>query len=190
MFLSAFLLHANNADIKAFIETNSDVKVEVLNNSKYPWTFDGTKLVPPSESSSSDLIITYESDSMTTIKIEGDDYSVTIDDITVDIDITFTEKTDKISYSTDMALQDRLTTIKQQDPEKYNYVVANILYAKQILKDAGVYKPNRGEMPQVGLGGVGGYILEALTRAGVENLDLIDNDTINIRFRNKTISTY
>ena len=54
-----------------------------------------------------------------------------------------------------MALQDRLETIREQDPEKYNLVVANILLAKQVLKDAGVYKPNRGENPQGGLGGVG-----------------------------------
>ncbi len=76
-------------------------------------------------------------------------------DTSVDIDITFTEKTDAISYSTDMALQDRLATIKKQNPEKYKYVLANILLAKQTLKEAGVYKPNRGEVPQGGLGGVG-----------------------------------
>ena len=76
-------------------------------------------------------------------------------DMSVDIDITFTEKTDKVSYSTDMALQDRLATIQRNDPEKYKYVVANILLAKQVLKKAEVYKPNRGEIPQGGLGGVG-----------------------------------
>ena len=76
-------------------------------------------------------------------------------DMSVDIDITFTEKTDKVSYSTDMALQDRLATIQRNDPEKYKYVVANILLAKQVLKKAESYKPNRGEIPQGGLGGVG-----------------------------------
>lgn len=76
-------------------------------------------------------------------------------DMSVDIDITFTEKTDKVSYSTDMALQDRLATIQRNDPEKYKYVVANILLAKQVLKKAEAYKPNRGELPQGGLGGVG-----------------------------------
>lgn len=81
---------------------------------------------------------------------------VQIDDKTnVDIDITFTKKTDKITYSTDMALRDRLATIKKTDPEKYKYVVANILLAKRVLKEAGAYKPNRGEIPQGGLGGVG-----------------------------------
>ena len=82
--------------------------------------------------------------------------SVQIDtDINVDIDITFTEKTDKVLYSTDMALQDRLATIQRSDSEKYKYVVANILLAKQVLKKAEAYKPNRGEIPQGGLGGVG-----------------------------------
>lgn len=82
--------------------------------------------------------------------------SVPIDtDMSVDIDITFTEKTDKVSYSTDMALQDRLATIQKNDPEKYKYVVANILLAKQVLKKAEAYKTNRGEIPQGGLGGVG-----------------------------------
>ncbi len=76
-------------------------------------------------------------------------------DTNVDIDITFTEKTDTVSYSTDMALQDRLSTIQKLNPENYKYVVANILQAKRTLKQAGVYKPNRGESPQGGLGGVG-----------------------------------
>ncbi len=75
--------------------------------------------------------------------------------IAVDIDITFTEKTDKVSYSTDMSIQDRLSTIQKTDSEKYKYVVANILLAKRVLKEAGAYKPNRGEVPQGGLGGVG-----------------------------------
>jgi len=31
-----------------------------------------------------------------------------------------------------------------------------------------------------GIGGVGGYVAEALARCGVGKLDLIDNDTVNI----------
>ena len=81
---------------------------------------------------------------------------VQIDEKTfVDIDITFDKKTDKVTYSTDMSLQDRLETIKKIDPEKYKYVVANILLAKKVLKEAEAYKPDRGEVPQGGLGGVG-----------------------------------
>lgn len=76
-------------------------------------------------------------------------------DTIVDIDITFTNKTDKISYSTDMAIKDRLSNIQKQNPEKYKYVVANILLAKKVLKEAKAYKHNRGDVPQGGLGGSG-----------------------------------
>lgn len=73
----------------------------------------------------------------------------------VDIDISFVTKTDEVSYSTDMALEDRLETIKKIDKEKYNYVVANILLAKQVLKEANVYKKTSSDPSQGGLGGVG-----------------------------------
>ena len=73
----------------------------------------------------------------------------------VDIDITFVEKTNKLSYSTDMSLQDRLRHIKAHCPIQYDLVIANILIAKKVLKESGIYKPNRGEVPQGGLGGVG-----------------------------------
>ena len=76
-------------------------------------------------------------------------------DTHVDIDISFTQKTDKVQYSTDMALADRLESIRKQSPEKHQQVVANIIFAKQFLKAAESYKPNRGETPQGGLGGVG-----------------------------------
>mgnify|MGYP001728376383 CR=1 FL=1 len=42
-----------------------------------------------------------------------------------------------------------------------------------------------------GLGGVGGYTLEALTRSGVGQLDLIDNDTVSLSNLNRQIlATY
>ena len=59
----------------------------------------------------------------------------------VDIDMTFVEKMDQLDYSTDMALQDRLQTIEKQDPEKYPYVVANILLAKKVLSKYLAKKP-------------------------------------------------
>ncbi len=77
------------------------------------------------------------------------------DEDSVDIDISFVTKTDEVSYSTDMALEDRLGTIKKIDKEKYNYVVANILLAKQVLKEANVYKKASSDPSQGGLGGVG-----------------------------------
>ena len=38
-----------------------------------------------------------------------------------------------------------------------------------------------------GIGGVGGYVVEALARAGVGNIDIIDNDDINITNINRQI---
>ena len=41
-----------------------------------------------------------------------------------------------------------------------------------------------------GVGGVGGYVAEALARAGIEKFDLIDNDTVNITNVNRQIIAY
>lgn len=38
-----------------------------------------------------------------------------------------------------------------------------------------------------GIGGVGGYVVESLSRAGIENLILVDNDTISISNINRQI---
>ncbi len=73
----------------------------------------------------------------------------------VDIDISFVTKSDEVNYSTDMAIEDRLETIKKIDKEKYNYVIANILLAKQVLKEANAYKKASSDPSQGGLGGVG-----------------------------------
>ena len=82
---------------------------------------------------------------------------VEIDGISVplDIDISFVVKTNDINYSTDMCIKDRLDTIKKLYPEKYDEVIANIILAKQILKENHCYKANRGEHPEGGLCGVG-----------------------------------
>ena len=77
----------------------------------------------------------------------------------VAIDITFTQKTNKVQYSTDMALADRLTNIKEQSEHKYQQVLANIIHAKQFLKAAGAYKPRRSPEAK-GIGGLGGVGIE------------------------------
>ena len=77
----------------------------------------------------------------------------------VDIDITFVQKTNKVQYSTDMALADRLTNIKKQSEHKYQQVLANIIYAKQFLKAVGAYKPERSPEAE-GVGGLGGVGIE------------------------------
>lgn len=38
-----------------------------------------------------------------------------------------------------------------------------------------------------GIGGVGGYVVEALARSGIENIDIIDNDTVSITNINRQI---
>ena len=77
------------------------------------------------------------------------------DECTIDIDISFVIKTDKMMYSTDECLKDRLETIKKQDKDKYNKVILNICIAKRKLKEAGCYKPSRSDSEQGGLGGAG-----------------------------------
>ena len=72
----------------------------------------------------------------------------------VKLDLSFIGKTDKIEYSTEMCLKEKLNHIKREDPEKYKYVVANIMFAKKMLSDTepekDAYKKRNG-----GLGGVG-----------------------------------
>ena len=79
------------------------------------------------------------------------------EDTIVDIDISFGIKTNKVRYSTDECIRDRLETIKKLYPDQYKYVVANIIRAKELLKDPKVnaYKPRRSDKEQGGLGGVG-----------------------------------
>ena len=83
--------------------------------------------------------------------------------VTVDIDITIATRRAGEFYSSDESLKDRLATLQRQDPEKYKYVVANIVKAKQVLKAGGVYKAAKsGVKNQEGqnLGGFGGIGVE------------------------------
>ena len=72
-----------------------------------------------------------------------------------DIDISIDQKKNNIQYSTEMALEERLETIRKQSPDDYYKVIANIVYAKQFLKEIGVYKSARVNPELGGLGGVG-----------------------------------
>lgn len=82
-------------------------------------------------------------------------FGVEIDSEKFDIDLSFTQKTDKVTYSTEMALQDKLDTMRRVDEEKYKLALANIIFAKRLLKENGVYKSRRASGAQGGLGGVG-----------------------------------
>lgn len=55
-----------------------------------------------------------------------------------------------------------------------------------IGKDA-VEKLNNSRVAVFGVGGVGGYVVEALSRTGVGNIDIIDNDTISVSNLNRQI---
>ena len=89
----------------------------------------------------------------------------------IDVDLSFTERTDEIEYSTDECIKDRLSTIRSKSEEDYKYVIANILLAKKFLKQAGAYKRANAEVPKEGevdtRGGLGGV--------GIENWNLQNN---------------
>ena len=83
----------------------------------------------------------------------------------IDLDLTFTERTDAIEYSTDECIKERLKTIKSQSIEDYRYVIANILLAKKLLKKAEVYKKSNAAPPEKGKPDVRG----GLGAVGIEN---------------------
>lgn len=66
------------------------------------------------------------------------------------IEMTIIDRNSKMDYSTDMCLKDRLNTIQRLYPNDYNAVKANIIFAKEFFKKAGIYKIN-----EHGFGGVG-----------------------------------
>ena len=77
----------------------------------------------------------------------------------VDIDISYTQKKDEITYTTDMCIKDRLETIKELYKDQYPYVLANMVYAKKVLKEAGCYYKH-GHSKYTGKGGLGGVGIE------------------------------
>ena len=56
-----------------------------------------------------------------------------------------------------------------------------------LLGEAGVEKLKNARVAVFGVGGVGGYVVEALARAGVGALDLIDKDTVSVSNINRQI---
>ncbi len=56
-----------------------------------------------------------------------------------------------------------------------------------ILQEEGVEKLGAATAAVFGLGGVGGYVTEALARAGIGCLHLIDNDTVSLSNLNRQI---
>lgn len=56
-----------------------------------------------------------------------------------------------------------------------------------LLGEEAIGKLNSARVAVFGLGGVGGYVVEALTRAGVGQLDLIDRDTVSLSNINRQL---
>lgn len=56
-----------------------------------------------------------------------------------------------------------------------------------MIGEEAVNRLRRARVAVFGVGGVGGYVVEALARSGVGALDLIDNDTVNITNLNRQI---
>ena len=56
-----------------------------------------------------------------------------------------------------------------------------------LLGEEGMQKLKNAKVAVFGLGGVGGYVVEALARCGVGHLELIDHDTISITNINRQI---
>ena len=56
-----------------------------------------------------------------------------------------------------------------------------------LLGQAGMRKLKNATVAVFGLGGVGGYVVEALARSGVGRLVLVDHDTVSVSNRNRQI---
>ena len=56
-----------------------------------------------------------------------------------------------------------------------------------LLGDSGIQKLRNAHVALFGLGGVGGYAAEALARAGIGKMDLIDNDTVSLTNLNRQL---
>ncbi len=56
-----------------------------------------------------------------------------------------------------------------------------------LLGEEGVGKLKQAKVAVFGIGGVGGYVVEALARSGVGSFVLVDNDTVNITNINRQI---
>ena len=58
---------------------------------------------------------------------------------------------------------------------------------KLLIGESGVEKLKNSRVAVFGIGGVGGYAVEALARSGVGAIDLIDNDVVAVSNLNRQI---
>lgn len=57
-----------------------------------------------------------------------------------------------------------------------------LLIGKEAMKTL-----NKAHIAVFGIGGVGGYVVEALVRSGIQHIDLVDNDTVSLTNLNRQI---
>lgn len=78
----------------------------------------------------------------------------------VEVDVTSEKKALEIDYSSDMSVRDRLNTIQRKYGDKgLKTVVDNIIVAKKVLKEKGIYKKS-GSIGSTECGGFGGIGVE------------------------------
>ena len=88
--------------------------------------------------------------------------NVLIDGVPTPIDISFIQRTNRVEYTTDIALKDKMNSIeKAHGTDVADYVRANILVAKKIFKNSECYKKPNG-----------------ITGVGVENFILQSNGSL------------
>ena len=58
---------------------------------------------------------------------------------------------------------------------------------RMLLGDEALERLHASRVAVFGVGGVGGYVVEALARSGVGALDLVDNDTVALTNLNRQI---
>ena len=81
--------------------------------------------------------------------------TIIIDGKEQDVEISICPRTDKVEFSTDTALSSMLESIKEQYPDSYESVIANIVFAKEFFKSINAYKSLKSDSSQGGLGGIG-----------------------------------
>ena len=62
-----------------------------------------------------------------------------------------------------------------------------LMRTELLLGEEGIEKLSKARVAVFGIGGVGGYVTEALCRSGVGALDLIDHDTVSITNLNRQV---
>lgn len=97
-------------------------------------------------------------DKTSTYRVRLTDVPISGLDSKVDLDFSLIPQK-KQYLSSDEAISVRLEKIRSVSEEKYRLVLANIMFAKDLLKKADVYKPSRsrqdGKRSSGGLGGIG-----------------------------------